>query len=160
MTQTATAYVVHDQETKDYWMVGGFARVIAETAGTQGQFCFGDMTHNPGEATPLHVHADADEAFYVLEGEIRGVCGDDEWQGTRGSFIWLPRGVPHAYQAVGTGQLRTLVMFLPGGFDAFVAEAGTPVEAGGEAPIQDPIALVEIAARHGMQILGPPVNFL
>ena len=160
MTLTTTAYVVHDQDTKDYWMVGGFARIIAESAHTGNRFCFGDMTHNVGDATPLHVHKDADEAFYVLEGEIRGVCGDDEWHGAKGSFIWLPRGVPHAYQAAGAGPLKVLVMFLPGGFDAFVAEAGAPAGSSAGAPVQDPVALVDIAARHGMDILGPPVNFL
>lgn len=160
MPTRSTAYVVSNTETRDYWMVGGFARIIAETTHTDGKFCFGEMTHQPGEATPLHIHHTCDEAFYILEGEIHGVCGDAEWHGTQGSFIWLPQGLPHAYQAVGDTPMRALVMFTPGGFDAFVAEAGVPAGSVATAPVQDPVALVEIAARHGMDVIGPPVNFL
>ncbi len=153
-------YITSYQDSKDFSLVGGLARILGESSKTDGAFSLIHLTHQYGEATPLHIHHNQDEAFFVLNGDVRGICGDTEWEASGGAFIWLPRGLAHAFQAVSELPLELLVMSIPGGFDAFVAEAGTPVGSVTEAPDQDPVALIEIAARHGMEILGPPVDFL
>jgi quercetin dioxygenase-like cupin family protein len=49
-----------------------------------------------GEATPRHVHPNAEETFYVLDGEIVvRVDGDDHRLGA-GSTTTVLRGTPHA----------------------------------------------------------------
>ena len=69
--------------------------------------------------TPLHVHAHEDELFHILEGRHVFECGDDRFEVGPGSFLALPRRVPHAHRRVVPGAGRFLVMTCPGGFDGF-----------------------------------------
>lgn len=159
---TTTPYITAYQDSKDFWLTGGKARILGETSQTNGAFCLVHLTHQYGESTPLHIHPDHDEAFFVLHGDVKGVCGETEWEASSGAFIWLPRGVPHAFQAVSELPLELLVMTVPGGFDDFVAEAGDPAVEGVD-PATLPVDFERIAAaasRHGIELLGPPVNFL
>ena len=50
--------------------------------------------------TPLHVHADEDELFFVLEGEHVIQVGDDQHRVGPGGLVFAPRGVPHAQRRV------------------------------------------------------------
>jgi quercetin dioxygenase-like cupin family protein len=50
-----------------------------------------------GSSPPLHVHRLEDEAFYVLEGQVRFVSGDTEVLAGPGSFVFAPRDVPHTF---------------------------------------------------------------
>jgi quercetin dioxygenase-like cupin family protein len=49
---------------------------------------------------PIHRHADEDELFVVLDGEVAFICGDDETIGGPGAIAYLPRTVPHGFQVV------------------------------------------------------------
>jgi hypothetical protein len=120
-----------------------------------------EFLHPPGFATVLHVYHTADEAFYVLAGAMQGVCGEQEWRGTTGSFVWLPRGIPHGYAVDGEETLRTLAIALPAGFDRFVVEGGEPARERTLPPPGAPdLAKLEAAgAKYGIETLGPPVRF-
>jgi cupin domain len=50
-----------------------------------------------GFGPPLHIHHREDEAFYLLDGAMQVVCGEDRWEAGPGSLVMLPRGVPHAF---------------------------------------------------------------
>jgi mannose-6-phosphate isomerase-like protein (cupin superfamily) len=52
-----------------------------------------------GPAT-LHVHREDDEAWYVLEGELRFRFGDRSEVAAAGSTVFAPAGVPHTYEAM------------------------------------------------------------
>ncbi len=159
---TAAPYITVYQDSKNYSLAGGLARILAESRMTNGAFSFVHLTHHYGESTPLHVHPDQDEGFFVLHGDIKGVCGDTVWEASGGAFVWLPRGVPHGFQAVSELPLELLAMTVPGGLDDFLAEAGSPVLDGiDSSPVSfDPARVAEIASRHGIELLGPPVDFL
>jgi quercetin dioxygenase-like cupin family protein len=60
----------------------------------------------PGHSTPLHVHREEDEAFYVLSGTVDFICGDERFRGTAGAFAYLPRDVPHSFLGVGDEPAR------------------------------------------------------
>lgn len=58
----------------------------------------------PGEAPPIHVHPDAEQVFYILEGV--GELGIGPQAAERhplrvGDFVRTPPGVPHAVSCVG-----------------------------------------------------------
>ena len=69
--------------------------------------------------TPLHVHANEDEYFHVIEGEHEFRCGGQEFEVGPGAFVHLPRGVPHGHRRMVEGKGRLLVITTPGGFDGF-----------------------------------------
>ena len=117
-----------------------------------------EFTHPPGFSVPPHIHHTTDEGFYILEGAMRGSCGDQTWQATSGSFVWLPRGIPHSYAVDGDETLRSLAITLPAGFERFVAEAGEPARERTLPPPGEPDIekLNAAAAKVGIEHLGPP----
>ena len=69
--------------------------------------------------TPVHVRADEDELFYVLEGEHVFVVGDEEHELGPGGMVFAPRGIPHQQRRVVPGEGRLLVMTTPAGLEGF-----------------------------------------
>lgn len=162
MTTSTRPYITHYDDSKDYWFAGGLARILGESEKTDGAFSLLHMTLPQGHASPLHIHHAHDEAFFVLHGEMKGVFGDSEWAAGSGAFVFLPRGIRHAFQATSKLPTEVLVMSIPGGFDEFVVNAGDKYEEGMDTSYlgPDPDMLTRIAARHDIEIIGPPVDFL
>jgi quercetin dioxygenase-like cupin family protein len=67
---------------------------------------------------PLHVHDREDECFYVLDGELSVRCGGDTFDAATGSFVFLPRGRPHRFQAT-ERPARLLLVAVPGGIEDY-----------------------------------------
>jgi mannose-6-phosphate isomerase-like protein (cupin superfamily) len=84
--------------------------------------------------TPLHVHRNEDELFYVLEGEHVFQVGEEEHRVGPGGLVFAPRGVPHAQRRVVPGHGRELVLTTPGGFEGFFRELATAQTAGSLGP--------------------------
>lgn len=125
--------------------------------GTQAQSLV-EAQAEQGNMPPLHVHHEDDETFYVLEGRLSVITAEETRQLGPGESAFAPRGVPHVYR-VESGRARWLVATTDGGFAAFVEEMSVPAEHDGYAPpglMPSPAALGEAAARHGIEILGPP----
>jgi quercetin dioxygenase-like cupin family protein len=93
--------------------------VKASGQSTDGAISLVDSTATGG--APLHTHRDEDECFFVIEGAISVRCGDNRWEVAAGGFVFLPRGVPHAWDVIG-GQARLLIITTPGGFEQFLRE--------------------------------------
>jgi quercetin dioxygenase-like cupin family protein len=104
----------------------------------------------PGEGPPLHTHANEDESMYVLDGEVRVKLGDEMHAAPAGSFIFIPRGTPHAWQNVGDGPARMLIHFTPSGMERFF-DGFAALEAPG------PEAFETVGAKAGMAVVGPPL---
>lgn len=93
--------------------LGTFAMSVkADTDVTGGAFTLLEAQEPPGFGPPMHIHRDAAEAFYVLEGEYRIFVGDDEWVCPTGSFVFIPAGVVHGFR-VGDVPSRKLNLYTP-----------------------------------------------
>jgi len=152
-------WVSSDRFDDDHWFLGTLATIKAPSANTGGLLSVVEFLHPAGFATPSHIHHRADEAFYVLSGSIHGFCGDRSWEAGAGSFVWLPKGLPHGYSVNDGDLVRTLAITLPGGFDKFVAEVGESAPRH-ELPqgfvMPDISVLLAAAANDGQEIVGPP----
>jgi quercetin dioxygenase-like cupin family protein len=151
----STSEAAHD----DHWFLGTLATIKASAARTGGALSVVEFLHPPGFATPQHVHHGADEAFYVLSGSIQGYYGDQTWEAGEGSFVWLPRDVPHGFSVDDGAPVRTLAITLPGGFDEFVVELAGPAGAHGLPPTLDMpnmATMLAVHARHDIEVIGPP----
>ena len=145
-------------ETQPLWFLANLAVIHARSEETNGAYGVVEMTGAKGDMPPLHVHRDDDEAFYVLEGRLRVYVGDVVRELGPGDFALAPRGIPHVYEVVSDEPARWLALS-NGGFDAFVEEVSVPAEQHSLPPTvqgPDPELLREIAARHGIELLGPP----
>ena len=90
--------------------------VLASAVDTGGMFSLFRATTPAGARVPPHVHNGTDECFVVLAGEYRITCGDDHLTAGPGSFVYLPRGIPHSY-TVGDAPATKLILSLPGGLE-------------------------------------------
>jgi mannose-6-phosphate isomerase-like protein (cupin superfamily) len=63
---------------------------------------------------PLHVHHRDDEAWYVVEGQLRFRLGDEIREAGPGEAVLAPKGTPHAYGNALRGELvRYLLVMTP-----------------------------------------------
>ena len=136
-------------ETRPLLFLGNPYRIHVDGETGGRAYCLVEAEGPRGGMPPLHVHRIDDEAFYVLEGNLRLFVGDGELEVGAGQCVIAPRGVPHTYR-VESETAHWLVIGSPAGFDDFVGEVADAGEAVG------PEELTEISGRYGIQILGPP----
>jgi mannose-6-phosphate isomerase-like protein (cupin superfamily) len=94
----------------------GNVEFLARTADTP-RFTFGMIEIAPGRVLEAHVHADEDDAFYIVEGEMTFVFGDESAGAPPGTFVLVPPGVPHGFRNDGPIPVRMLNIHAPAGFD-------------------------------------------
>lgn len=92
------------------------------SASTGGAYCVFEQTLAPGQGVSLHVHSRDDEVYYILEGRLEMQCGQRVLTAEAGAMVTIPRGIPHAFHNPANTPTRFLNLFIPGGFDEFVAE--------------------------------------
>ena len=73
-TQAATTPAAHGGPR---WFFGMLAEVKASAADTADRYTLVEITAPAGLEAPLHVHYTEDEGFYVLEGSVTIVVGDE-----------------------------------------------------------------------------------
>lgn len=64
----------------------------------------------PGDQAPPHVHHGSDEAFYVLDGELEVLEGEERRILPAGELAYIPAGTRHTFANRGPGQTRILVV--------------------------------------------------
>jgi mannose-6-phosphate isomerase-like protein (cupin superfamily) len=97
----------------------GSARFLLSRRDTGGRYSLVELAELPGYSTPLHIHKDMDEAFYVLDGTLTADIAGKRYELTAGSSVIIPRGTPHAQGNFGKIPVRLLVTTSPGGFEQF-----------------------------------------
>jgi mannose-6-phosphate isomerase-like protein (cupin superfamily) len=107
----------------------------------------------PNAGPPLHIHRNEDELFYILEGELVMQVNEERFTVPAGSAAFLPRGVPHTFTNPGPQTARSLVALTPAGLEDFFAEV-EPLATQAE---PDMTAILAVAARHGIEAVGPPL---
>ena len=151
-------FVLGPDEGEPYWFLNTLTLNKVGASYTHGMLSVVDHRMPVGFSPPPHIHHGADEAFYVIDGEIAGFCGETEWQAGPGSIVFLPRDIPHGFHVTGGAGARSLVMVAGAGFDEFVAALGeVPTALTLPTPVEpDPARVVALAAAHGITILPPP----
>jgi quercetin dioxygenase-like cupin family protein len=108
------------------WYRGDLFTFLAEGQDTGGRFTLIEFAPKRGLEPPPHTHTHEDEAYYVLDGELTFTVGDQELRATAGSFVFLPRGVQHAWR-IHNEEARLLMMFAPSGLENFFKALADPV---------------------------------
>jgi quercetin dioxygenase-like cupin family protein len=89
---------------------------------TGGSLAVMEGTFRPRSGGPAHVHRQHEETFYVLEGEFLFQLGTQSVKATAGTFVFVPRDVPHAFENVGNQSGRIVGIMTPGGYEKFFEE--------------------------------------
>jgi mannose-6-phosphate isomerase-like protein (cupin superfamily) len=97
-----------------------------------------------GGGPNVHLHWNQDEWFYVIEGEVAFVVGEQRLRLRAGESMLAPRKVPHTFSAVGPASARMMIGFCPAGkMEQYFLEKG------------DPNAPVRSAAFYELEDVGP-----
>jgi quercetin dioxygenase-like cupin family protein len=128
---------------------------MATAEQTGGSYLLFEDRMERGKVTPLHLHPEADETMYLLEGEILFHLDGVEHRVGPGGLAMAPRGTPHAFMV--TSELaRMLCLITPGIGQDFYLGASEPYVEGAAHEVD--FGKIEQSGRSngGIEILGPP----
>lgn len=94
----------------------GNVEFLARTADTP-RFTFAIIEIAPGRVLEEHVHDGEDDAFYIIEGEMTFMLGDDAAAAPPGTFVLVPPDVSHGFRNDGEVPVRMFNIHAPAGFD-------------------------------------------
>ena len=160
VTLTKPYRVASGEGLENVWWKNG--RVTVKAGGAETGHAFAQLeTDDPyGSGPPMHLHHNEDETFYILEGEVTILVGDERIDLDAGDFCFGPRGVPHTY-IVRSEHARMLVTLSPSGIEELFVSLGVPVT-GAEPPTDAVMPPMDEVARlfagYGCEILGPPLS--
>lgn len=122
-------------------------------ADTNGELAIFEQTSlSQGKGTPLHIHPNQDEVFYVLEGSYYFQVGDDKFKLHAGDSIFLPRKVAHAWTQSSEKGRMTVILQPAGKLESFFV---TVASLNHEPTAEE---MKKIFADNDMQVVGPPLK--
>jgi mannose-6-phosphate isomerase-like protein (cupin superfamily) len=149
--------------------VGMTLKVGAELTATWSVF---ETIVAPGFDVGAHLHQDAEEVFYILDGELDLLAFeprsrvDNDWtrwesgsgatvtRGGPGSLMYVPPRCPHAFTNPGSRPARMLFLVTPSGHEHYLAELGALISGGGP---PDQNAIIDLRARWDIEQLTPMI---
>jgi quercetin dioxygenase-like cupin family protein len=98
----------------------GNVEFLARSADTP-RFNAGIITFAAGRRLEQHVHADEDDSFYILRGELVFEFGDERVTAAQGTFVLVPPGVSHGFANETDDDVLIFNIHAPAGFDLRIA---------------------------------------
>jgi quercetin dioxygenase-like cupin family protein len=158
MSTNKTAYALGSEEGEAFWGFGSLWTIKASAEQTGGRFSLIEELAPGGAGTPLHVHREDDETFYVLEGELTFYLEDDQpIPASAGSFVHVPGGAAHAFR-VDSETARYLIITTPQHERFYRAAFGDPARSR-DLPPEGELDWERInaaAQEYKVEALGPP----
>ena len=147
--EAAKGFVLQPGEGKSIELRRYHMSVKASAEQTGAAFSLLEAKEPPGFGPPSHIHRDAAEAFYILEGEYIIFLDGQEVRCLAGSFIFIPPGVEHGFR-VGKVASRKLNLYSPAAMVGYFEELSEAMKQGAV----DPALRSEMAIRYSMDVLG------
>lgn len=135
------------QQAPTYLVGGDVVHILTSSEETGGGATVVHVVCGPDSGPPPHVHANEDELFYVLEGEMTFLLGTKKVRGGPGTHVFARRGERHQFRNESDKVARFLVTIVPGGIDVFFREVGRGLPTGTMMP--EPPTKAEIEAMIG-----------
>jgi quercetin dioxygenase-like cupin family protein len=106
--------------------------------------------------TPLHLHRATDEACYVLEGTFGFQMGNRSLELSAGAFVFVPKGLEHAFWNGGTTSARLLFAISPPGFERYFEELAEGLAIVGNDTEAAMSLRKELSEKYDIEVVGPP----
>jgi quercetin dioxygenase-like cupin family protein len=140
-----------------YWGPGDRYTFLVTGEESGGAYFAMEAYVPPGGGPPPHIHTREDETFYVLEGQIEVLLGEETVVAGSGDFVNVPRGTVHCFRNAGTETARLVLTFAPAGIEGFFEETLEPAPTGSE-DVPDNVdevaaRYVDAAPRYGMEFV-------
>ena len=155
------AKVVGPTEGTGLGVVGDSYRTVISGKDTGGAYAVIDMLIPPGGGPGPHAHANFQESFHVLEGEVEIKSELGTYTASKGTFVNIPLGgLVHCFKNKTQEIAHLWCVVVPAGLETFFEEIAMPVAFGEFVP-PPPLTpdmmkkLQGIAEKHGMQVFPP-----
>jgi quercetin dioxygenase-like cupin family protein len=116
---------------------------------TRNTLSFIEVEVQPGfNLPPKHIHRGFEELFYILEGDLEFIAGDEVIYASSGDQITIPTGLPHTYGNVSGKSARLLIIHT----DARMAKYFEEVEALIKQGVPAPQAVIQPTQKYNTEI--------
>ena len=144
------AKALRKDEGEKLQVLGAEVRFLCDAQSTGQAWSLMEVVLPKDGGPPPHDHP-WDEAYYVVEGEVRFMLGDDVRHFKGGDFVYAPGGTLHAFQGASDKPARVLVFDAPAAAEGFFRDVHREVkQMPGDLP-----KVVEIGARHKLRFAPP-----
>ena len=127
------------------------ATIKATTEATAGRFYLSECVLGPGfPGPPPHVHDALVDSFYVLDGTLTVLAGEETVELGPGGFACALPGVRHSFSNRTDAPVRFLNINAPGGFEQYMRDLA---EAAASAPMTSE-RIGEVASRYDVRVVG------
>jgi quercetin dioxygenase-like cupin family protein len=142
-------------------VVGDTYRIIIGGEQTKGAYALIDMLIPPKGGPGPHSHATFQEAFYILDGEIKVITKEKAYTAANGSYVNIPfNGPVHKFTNDTDKTAHILCLTTPSGMERMFIEIGQPVAADTLLPIpqitpEELKRIQNIAEKYGQKLYPP-----
>jgi len=160
-TTTTNITTVNDKEGQSLSVVGDTYRIVISGKQTSGNYTIIDMIVPPGGGPGPHAHANMQETFYVVDGEVEFKTETGSYLAKKGSLVNIPLGgAVHSFKNISQSIAHLLCTVMPAGLEELFQEIGKPVEAGIFLPphipdVEEQQKLKNIAEKYGQKLYPP-----
>jgi len=112
------------------WFNGDLYAVMLSGEQTGGQIGLVEAMVPPGGGPPPHIHERTDETFYMVNGELEFLSGEEAFTASTGDVVFLPRGNVHRFHNPGIRPATLVFIYTPGGAEAMFVEGGDEPQPG------------------------------
>jgi quercetin dioxygenase-like cupin family protein len=149
------------QEGPSVSVLGDTYRIVIGSEQTRGVYALIDMLIPPKGGPGPHSHATFQEAFYIIDGEIKLITKEKVYTATKGSYVNIPFDGPvHKFTNETDKTAHILCFTTPAGMEKMFLEIGKPVAADTLLPIpqmtpEELKRLQSIAEKYGQKLYAP-----
>lgn len=127
-------------------VLGAQVRFLCQAEWTNRTFSLMEVLLPKDQGPPPHDHP-WDEAYYVIDGQVRFMLGDETQIVERGDFIYAPGGTLHSFKGVSDDPARVLVFDAPATAEQFFRDVDREVKS----YPADLAKVPEIGLRHQLR---------
>ncbi len=133
---------------------------LATGAETDGAYFVMEGLVPPDGGPPPHIHHNQDESFYIVEGQMEILLGDQVYEAKAGDFVHVTKGTRHRFINRSQTPTKMVLTFVPAGdIEQFFREAfeQTTDRSAPPQPLDDAFIqrMLAAAERHDIEILPP-----
>jgi quercetin dioxygenase-like cupin family protein len=139
------------------WFSGDVYSIKLSAQRTKGALGVVEASVPPGGGPVAHTHADQDETFYLISGELEFLDGDTTFVAGPGDLVYCPRTIRHRFKNIGLHTARMLFFYTPGGSEGLFLEGGDQPQPGVQVPTWGPERfqgpMLDLFEKYGLQAL-------
>ena len=140
---------------------GDIYTLLATAEETDGDYIVLEAIVPPDGGPPLHIHHNQVETFYIVEGHMEILLGDQVYEAKAGDFVHVSKGTRHRFVNRSQTPTKMIFTFVPAGdIEQFFREAfeQSTDRTAPPPPLDDAFIqrMLAAAERHDIEILPPP----